>query len=247
MSYEVRIITVPAAEANAVISGWESEDGYRKAMTTLVGGEVNSKARKYPYVASSEATASSMIMKSEVPVNGPLQIVYLDGRAEGGLPHTRGKAGIALPIFLLWKPSMDTLDHEIVHISQKQYSERWWAFYERTWKFRKAKESEFMSIPERWRKRRRMNPDTLGAPYTVWKGRYMPMTVFVSDLTPDLRFGKRGFWDLSMSQWTWETPPGWSETFGSGFNDEHPNEIAAHWIDGSAGEERKKYFHLHPI
>jgi hypothetical protein len=26
--------------------------------------------------------------------------------------------------------------------------------------------------------------------------------------------------------------------FGSGFNDEHPNEIAAHWIDGSAGDKR---------
>jgi hypothetical protein len=27
--------------------------------------------------------------------------------------------------------------------------------------------------------------------------------------------------------------------FGSGFNDEHPHEIAAHWLDGSAGEEKK--------
>jgi hypothetical protein len=35
--------------------------------------------------------------------------------------------------------------------------------------------------------------------------------------------------------------------FGSGFNDEHPNEIAAHWIDGSAGKEKSEFFRLNPI
>jgi hypothetical protein len=48
-------------------------------------------------------------------------------------------------------------------------------------------------------------------------------------------------------QWTWEPPSGWIYVFGSGFNDEHPHEIIAHWIDGSAGEEKRKYFHLHPV
>jgi len=35
--------------------------------------------------------------------------------------------------------------------------------------------------------------------------------------------------------------------FGTGFNDEHPNEIAAHWIDGSAGKEKQEYFRLRPV
>jgi hypothetical protein len=35
--------------------------------------------------------------------------------------------------------------------------------------------------------------------------------------------------------------------FGKGFNDEHPNEIAAHWIDGSAGEEKRLFFTQNPI
>jgi hypothetical protein len=35
--------------------------------------------------------------------------------------------------------------------------------------------------------------------------------------------------------------------FGSGFNDEHPNEIAAHWIDGSAGTEKAAFFRLNRI
>jgi hypothetical protein len=247
MSYEVRLIVTPANEAPKELEKWESEDGYHNAMRTLIGGEANMKARKYPYIVSSEGTAGTMLHKAVVPVDGPISVVYLDGQADAGLPHTRGKAGIALPIFLLWNPNPDTIDHELVHISQKQYSERWWSFYTRAWNFRKARESEFMSIPERWRRRRRMNPDTLGSPYTIWKDRYIPMTVFISEISPDLRFCKRGFWDISMSQWTWETPSGWTDLFGSGFNDEHPNEIAAHWIDGSAGEKRKMYFHLNPI
>jgi hypothetical protein len=32
--------------------------------------------------------------------------------------------------------------------------------------------------------------------------------------------------------------------FGSGFNDEHPNEIAAHWIDGSVGDKSSAFFSI---
>jgi len=244
---EVRINVIGASEAKEVIQEWEQEDNYYGGMKESVAGDMNQKARGYPYVLSSEGKAGSMMISTSVPIEGPLNIVYLDGRSDAGLPHTRGQRGIALPVFLLWNPRPDTLNHEIVHLSQKQFKERWWKFYEDVWSFRLATSDEFMSIPERWRRRRRINPDTLGSPFVVWKDRYCPMAVFVSDTTPDLKKCKRGFWDLEMGQWTWETPSGWIEMFGSGFNDEHPNEIAAHWIDGSAGVERKRFFHLNLI
>jgi hypothetical protein len=145
-----------------------------------------------------------------------------------------------MPIFLLWEPSEKTMQHELVHLSQKQFEQKWFSFYQTVWVFRKATEEEFMSIPERWRSRRRINPDTLGSPYMVWRDRYIPLAVFIHEGKPDVRFCKRGFWDLKMTQWTWEEPPGWKDLFGTGFNDEHPNEIAAHWIDGSAGPERQQ-------
>jgi hypothetical protein len=237
-SHIVLINTISKSEAPTVIKAWNEEDQYREMKG--LSHELNRKARPYPYIASSECLRSTIDVEVEVPVQGPLNLVYLDGQSDAGLPHTRGLTGIALPVFLLWEPSAKTIQHEIVHLSQKQNKERWWSFYRGQWSFREATADEFTSIPERWRRRRRINPDTMGSPYTVWKDRYIPLSVFSSDITPDLKSCKRGFWDLRMSQWTWETPPGWTEMFGKGFNDEHPNEIAAHWIDGSAGPERAK-------
>jgi hypothetical protein len=236
---EVKITCIPYSEAKDVIRGWEAEDSYHGNMEESVAGPINRNARKYPYMASSETNAAVMTVKTSVPIVGPLNLVYLDGRSDAGLPHTRGKRGIAMPVFLLWNPRPSTLDHEIVHLSQKQFKERWWAFYRSQWGFREAIPEEFMGIPEKWRGRRRINPDTLGTPFVVWKDRFIPMTVFVNELSPDLKVCKRGFWDIRFTQWTWEHPSGWVEMFGSGFNDEHPHEIAAHWLDGSAGEEKK--------
>jgi len=239
--------TIDHKDAAEVLRKWEREDFYYKSMNDSISGPLNMLARGNPYLQTKEATGKSEQVSFEFPIQGPIQVVYLDGRSDAGLPHTRGKSGIALPVFLLWNPNKKTMRHELVHLSQKQYRTRWWVMYAKRWNFRPAKETEFMHIPEKWRQRRRINPDTLGTPYVIWKERYIPLTVFISDTDPDLRYCKRGFWDLKTSQWTWEEPPGWTEMFGSGFNDEHPNEIAAHWIDGSAGVERAEFFHMNPV
>ena len=245
MSVEIQV--VPKSQIQTLLQEWESEDNYYNGIQKSVAASINQKARKFPYIQSSETNSENMVLEINVPISGPLKIIYLDARSDAGLPHTRGKRGIALPVFLLWHPSEKTLHHEIVHLSQKQYSDRWWNWYRKHWNFRLAEDLEFMSIPKKWRSRRRINPDTLGQQYTVWKDRYIPLTVFSSETDPDLRYCKRGFWDLRMSQWTWEPPSGWERTFGIGFNDEHPNEISAHWIDGSAGKEKKRYFDLNPV
>lgn len=242
---------VPRTQARATLAQWEKEDSYFTEMSDpgSVAGPINVKARRYPYLETSEVEPTSMTVELTVPIpiEGPLTVAYLDARSDAGLPHTRGLKGIALPVFLLWQPSEATIQHEIVHLSQKQFPQQWWSWYSRVWNFRRATVKEFMSIPEKWRQRRRMNPDTLGSPYTVWKDRWIPLSVFLKEDAPDLRYCKRGFWDLRLSQWTWEPPQGWISTFGEGFNDEHPNEIAAHWIDGSAGIERQQVFHRTPV
>jgi hypothetical protein len=243
----IRLDTIDHTRAAAIIAAWDKEDFYYKSMETSIAGPLNMSARGYPYLQTKEAKATSENFEFEYPIKGPIQLVYLDGKSDAGLPHTRGKTGIALPVYMLWKPSDKTMRHELVHLSQKQYPARWWEFYGSKWGMNPASENEFLQIPEKWRSRRRINPDTLRYPYVTWNKRYIPMSVFISETEPDLRFCKRGFWDLKMSQWTWDPPPGWIEMFGSGFNDEHPNEIAAHWIDGSAGKEKAEFFHLNRI
>ena len=245
--YSVRVTVPEKSQIKSVFSRWEAEDRYYSGLAAADAGIYNMRARAYPYLETSEAQPFSMMVKSDGPVNGPVTLVYLDGQSDAGLPHTRGSSGIALPVFLLWKPSETTLRHELVHLSQKQNPGPWWRWYKQYFQFRKATNEEIDSIPARRKIRRRINPDTLDSPYTVWKDRFIPISLFLSETSPDLRQCKRGFWDLTMSQWTWEPPPGWTEMFGTGFNDEHPNEIIAHWIDGSAGEAKKRYFHLHPI
>lgn len=241
------MVLIEVITSDGILNKWEKEDSYYSGMKTTICGPLNMIARKNPYLQTKESKHLTYNFDFTFPLNGPLQIVYLDPRSDAGLPHTRGNTGIALPVFLLWHPDEKTIRHELVHLSQKQYKSRWWNWYKDKWSFRIASQDEFMAIPEKWRSRRRINPDTLGSPYTVWKDRYIPLSVFSSDVKPDLRFCKRGFWDLKMSQWTWEEPPGWIQMFGSGFNDEHPNEIAAHWIDGSAGEKKAEFFSINSI
>jgi hypothetical protein len=238
----IEIQSIDAKSAPAVLSKWETEDSYYSGMKTSIAGPINMKARANPYLESSESVAKTeqVDFPPYFPLNGPIQLVYLNPSSDSGLPHTRGKTGIAMPIFLLWKPDNKTMQHELVHLSQKQFREKWFSFYEKNWNFRRATEQELLSIPLKWRSRRRINPDTIGSPYMVWKDRYLPLAAFVNEEKPDVRFCKRGFWDLKMTQWTWEEPPGWLDFFGIGFNDEHPNEIAAHWVDGSAGKERQR-------
>ena len=243
----VQVITVDPRQAPDILKSWSKEDFYYESMKTSVAGPLNRKARGNPYLQTGESKPNSQWIPFEFPLEGPIQVVYLDSRSDAGLPHTRGKKGVALPVFLLWHPSEKTMKHELVHLSQKQYKTRWQTWYSKFWNFRSAREDELLSIPLKWRSRRRINPDTLGNPYCTWKDRFIPMSVFISETEPDLRYCKRGFWDLHLSQWTWDEPPGWLDMFGSGFNDEHPNEIAAHWIDGSAGKEKSEFFRLNPI
>ena len=101
----IRLDTVNHIVASEVIKSWNNEDFYYKSMLTSIAGPMNMKARRYPYLQTKEVVPTSKNMDFEYPLRGPIQVVYLDGKSDAGLPHTRGKTGIALPVFLLWHPS----------------------------------------------------------------------------------------------------------------------------------------------
>jgi hypothetical protein len=134
----IELQAIDAKHAAEVLLKWEKEDSYYSGMKNSVAGELNMKARGHPYLQSGEGSAKVQQVNFSFPLNGPIQLVYLHPSSDSGLPHTRGKTGIAMPIFLQWEPSDKTLQHELVHLSQKQYGKKWFSFYERAWTFRKA-------------------------------------------------------------------------------------------------------------
>jgi len=149
---------VPKEERLATLDEWESIDQYRDLVSR---SPINKNARLYPYIPAAETQPSSFLIVSPVPIQGPLQLVYLEGQSDAGLPHTRGTHGIALPVFDLWNPNPKTMAHELVHLSQKQNPERWFHWYMKHWSFRQASMLERSLIPKRWIERRRLNPDRL--------------------------------------------------------------------------------------
>lgn len=245
---EIILYTHTYGYAVQLLSSAHSHDFYYSKMN-----DTNKKARRGAYVVSHDLNRPSVEtfqMPNSIPFTTKrVDIIVLDPSSDGGLPHTRGNENgipvICMPSYYVWTPNDRTMTHELVHISQKQEPERWWRWYSTNWKFEKLEDPSV--IPEKWRGLARRNPDTLDSPFVVWKQRYVPITVFTNLTSPDLRVTERGFYDLLRNTWVWEAPPGWDSMFGQGFNDEHPHEIAAHWIDGSGGAERQKYFNLHPV
>ena len=245
MSHLIHFRYCTPKEGEELLFYCESRDKYRWSLN-----EINKKARAAPYVVwrtSVKEAPDGFTFKLPCPYDTSVytNIVYLDPKSDAGLPHTRGQYTICLPGYMAWDPNFRTLHHEVIHLSQKQNLEKWWRWYNDHWQFEVLGSGP--TVPAKWRMIQRQNPDTLDSPLVVWRKRYVPLTVFSTPSSPDLRICKRGFYDLKMNQFVWECPPGWVEMFGEGFNDEHPHEIAAHWIDGSAGKEKQEYFYLNPV
>lgn len=242
----LQVVSTSKEDATRNLGAAEAQDRYYGQMN-----EINRRARRNPYLVSSMNTPNRMPFElpNWIPFqNSSINLCFLEPSSDNGLPHTRGTGVtsiICLPHFFLWKPNPTTMLHELIHISQKHEPERWWAWYKKTWKLAPLEDEN--RIPERFRAIVRRNPDILDNPFVVWNDRYVPMTVFTNPASPDLQETQRGFYDLVRGTWVWESPPGWDAMVGVGFNDEHPHEIAAHWIDGSAGAERQTYFNLHPV
>ena len=70
--YGTQVTVVPKQDQLATLAEWESIDHYR----SLIGmSPINTKARQYPYIPSTETNPSSFLLVSSVPIQGPLQLI----------------------------------------------------------------------------------------------------------------------------------------------------------------------------
>jgi hypothetical protein len=153
-------------------------------------------------------------------------IVTTSKSCEAGMPHTRAGNRIIIPDSIPEPLRAEIIAHELVHIYQRRYPDKWEKFYERNWSFI-LRATPPPSMPKSVVLARRSNPDTFGKPWACWMERYWPVPVYTDPQTPSLREAITIWWDERDSTVLKTPPAAWKTFFGEPSQDEHPNEIAA--------------------
>lgn len=153
-----------------------------------------------------------------------INVVVLHPSAEGGMPHTRAGPLICIPAYHTGLEQ--TLRHEMIHIQQRKEPALWKVKLDlEGWKA----VSEAV-IPEVWRRRCRLNPDTAAARWFAWQGRYVPLPLFVREDKPDLRDVVVRWYDIQEGVVQSTAPSSFSKRYGSLSTSsmEHPYELWAY-------------------
>lgn len=166
---------------------------------------------------------SYSLMNSDVrsaPYNA--KIVQLHPTADAGLPHTRPPNLICVPAY--YPLNNETLLHELLHLHQRNHTYEWDA------KFAAQGWSVFpeQTIPERWKRRCRLNPDTLEKRFYSWENQWVPLPMFEREDKPDLRQCVVRWWDQKSGSLLSEPPASFVSAFGKNHpQPEHPREVSA--------------------
>ncbi len=156
-----------------------------------------------------------------------------------GLPHTRAGNTIWLPRSM---PDFETtFIHELIHISQRLWPEKWAEAYKTVWNM----------TPTPWPhiSHRRFNPDTFSSSAFKWTApsgaSWTPVLVFMNPDAPKLSsvrllfVNERGGWQ--------STPPQeWIAAWGTADPSicEHPHEMAAYQITGANLKNKELLIYL---
>ncbi len=158
----------------------------------------------------------------------PLNVVILNPSAEGGMPHTRAPAIICLPAYFPEEKMEETIKHEKVHLDQRTNLERWKEkLLDEGWT-----EEQEDDVPEEWRKRCRLNPDTYYSRFYAWLGRYIPLPLFIRTDKPELKEVEVRWWDKKEERLMKTPPTSYTKTYGNRSDSEmeHPFELYAYSV-----------------
>lgn len=206
-------------DGNAALAWAERLDGYREKIRC---NEPNGYVRRKDVYAASQWTVPKAIPDSKEWPNG--LVVWMDPTADGGLPHTRPPNLVCLPLSIGDSDLGSTLEHERIHVSQRQNPEAWRQSLESVWDFRPWSGA----LPADLELRRRINPDLLPFPLYIWRKEWVPVMLFRSLRPESLRDAELAWFHDPSRTLHREAPPGWKEFFGEGVWNEHPMEIAAY-------------------
>jgi len=201
----------------------EQNDGYQEICKR---DPVNAAARarcSYTLWNDQSLAVQAKAFLQSLKSGGNVDVVVLDPSAEGGMPHTRAGPLICIPAY--HTSLEETLRHEMVHIQQRKEPA--------LWKMKLGLEGwkpvGEAVIPELWRRRCRLNPDTFEARWFAWQGRYVPLPLFVREDKPDLRDIVVRWYDMEEGV-VQSTPSSFSKRYGqlASSSMEHPYELWAY-------------------
>ena len=159
---------------------------------------------------------------------------------EQGLPHTRGIDVIAIPINFPQQLLPPLMDHERVHLLQRQMPDSWARFYRLKWYYTIFSAAPF-AMPVELVRLRRANPDTAISPYACWKSRYWSVPVYLSETNLSLKDAPIKWWDQETGLVSDSAPDAWVTFFGNSIHQcEHPHELSAEYISGPIRSGVKK-------
>ena len=176
---------------------------------------------------------------------GDTVIEIVDAACKEGLPHTTGPYTVRMTE-AAWASARraTTMNHEHVHLVQKQQPAEWAEWYRRYWDYELLLAAP-PELPSMHVKALRPNPDTSDAPWALWRHRYL---FFPNYTTPrrSLHEAEVLVWDMDQHKLV-PPPPAWKSFFcGDGdcpHQYEHPHEIAAEYTaEGSTVPAALKLF-----
>lgn len=209
----------------------EKLDGYR---TRVFSSQLNRKAREGQTYMPAVHSVNRLIPDPDSKEPWPSgQVIWMNSKADEGLPHTRPPYFICLPENFPEGALVKTMKHERIHVHQRMYPEIWVKLIEKSWPFKVW----LNSIPGSLLQQERLNPDLLWAPRFIWKENYVPVAVYTSPTAPKLN--QVNIWWYVPSHGTVlkdvSAIPEWTTFFGSQVHDgEHPYEIAAYLLSDNS-------------
>jgi hypothetical protein len=200
----------------------EQIDTYRSLCSRSL---LNSLARQNQTYAvfSNESPAQLQQIADSVDLTRGSKIVILHPSADNGYPHTRPHNLICMPAGFPLHQAPQTLLHEACHLNQRTNEPSWLSYSVRQgwWPVHAGQ------IPERWRSRCRINPDTMSQPFWSWQDHYVPLPLFVNEQSPSMAECEVRWYDLRNGVLYTVPPLSFTRRYGDIAQPEHPYEVAA--------------------
>ena len=119
----------------------------------------------------------SLTIRKKPYVGDKINIIWMNKKADNGLPHTRYPNIICLPENIKEEDIEFIILHETVHITQRLYTNEWNYILEK-WNMKPWKGV----LPTEINNRIRINPDTINEPLYIWKKRWIGLSSIGSRL-----------------------------------------------------------------